>query len=80
MQLTVYYNRDDEWLIEKLKAYAYAERKSVSAVVLTALQAYFETGKPLEEGKTLPSPPPSSPAPAAGTESKPRKRGKKKGA
>jgi hypothetical protein len=46
MQLTVYYNKDDEWLIEKLKAYAYAERKSVSAVVLSALQAYFEEGEP----------------------------------
>jgi len=46
MQLTVYYAKDDEWLIEKLKAYAYAERKSVSAVVLTALQAYFEEGEP----------------------------------
>lgn len=50
MQLTVYYNKDDEWLIEKLKAHAYAERKSVSAVVLTALQAYFEEGEPPLKG------------------------------
>ena len=41
MQITIYYRKDDEWLIELLKTRAYAERKSVSQMVLTALEWYF---------------------------------------
>ncbi len=41
VQITIYYRKDDEWLIELLKTRAYAERKSVSQMVLTALEWYF---------------------------------------
>jgi hypothetical protein len=37
MQLTIYYNDDDKWLIEKVKTKAHAERKSTSAVILSIL-------------------------------------------
>jgi hypothetical protein len=52
MQLTIYYGKDDEWLINKLQAKAYAERKSVSAIIMTVLQEYF--GELPEERKAQP--------------------------
>ena len=52
MQITIYYRKDDEWLIELLKTRAYAERKSVSQLVLTALEWYFSQVEPqAKEGK-----------------------------
>ncbi len=52
MQLTIYYADDDEWLIKKIRDKAYADRKSVSQVIMTVLQEYF--GEPPEEAKTQP--------------------------
>ncbi len=46
MQITIYYRKDDEWLVELLKTQAYAERKSVSQLVLTALEWYFSQVEP----------------------------------
>ncbi len=46
MQLTIYYNEDDEWLIEKIKTKAHAERKSTSAVILSIVAEHLgETRK-----------------------------------
>lgn len=50
VQITIYYRRDDEWLIELLKTQAYAERKSVSQLVLTALEWYFSQVEPQAQG------------------------------
>jgi hypothetical protein len=38
MQITIYYNREDEWLIEKLRIEAYKSRRSVSQMVLKILE------------------------------------------
>jgi hypothetical protein len=51
VQITIYYRRDDEWLIELLKTQAYAERKSVSQLVLTALEWYFSQVEPQAKGE-----------------------------
>jgi len=42
MQLTIYYKEDDQWLVEKIEAKAYGDRKSVSQVILTILDVYFK--------------------------------------
>ena len=49
MQLSIYYNREDEGLIEKIKAEATVERKSQSAVMLSILDEYFERRRKLGE-------------------------------
>ncbi len=41
MQITIYYREEDRWLIQKLEQAAYAQRKSVSQVIMTALEQYF---------------------------------------
>jgi hypothetical protein len=41
MQLTLYYNEDDKWLIKKIKDKAYAERRSPSAIVLDIVAEHF---------------------------------------
>ena len=42
MQLTIYYKEDDKWLVDKIEAKAYGDRKSVSQVILTILDVYFK--------------------------------------
>ena len=42
MQLTIYYKDDDKWLVDKIEAKAYGDRKSVSQVILTILDVYFK--------------------------------------
>ncbi|MFP3953527.1 MAG: hypothetical protein ACLFVS_05325 [Candidatus Acetothermia bacterium] len=42
MQTTIYYRKDDKYLIEKLEEKAKRERKSKSACLLTILEEHFE--------------------------------------
>ena len=49
MQMTIYYTKDDQYLIDKIDERAYRERKSRSAVILTILERYFEGQKKLGE-------------------------------
>lgn len=49
MQMTIYYTKDDHYLIDKVDELAYRERKSRSAVILTILERYFEGQKRLGE-------------------------------
>ena len=49
MQMTIYYTKADEYLIDKIDEMAYRERKSRSAVILTVLERYFEGEKRLGE-------------------------------
>ena len=45
MQMTIYYNDEDRYLVDKVDELANRERKSRSAVILTILEAYFEREK-----------------------------------
>jgi hypothetical protein len=49
MQLTIYYTKDDEYLLEQIEAKADAERRSKSAVILSIVEEYFEREKKLGE-------------------------------
>lgn len=49
MQMTIYYTKADQYLIDKIDEMAYRERKSRSAVILTVLERYFEGEKRLGE-------------------------------
>lgn len=49
MQMTIYYTKDDQYLIEKVDELAHKERKSRSAVILSILEWYFEGNKKLGE-------------------------------
>jgi hypothetical protein len=49
MQMTIYYTKEDQYLIDKIDEMAYRERKSRSAVILTILERYFEGQKKLGE-------------------------------
>lgn len=49
MQMTIYYTKADEYLIDKIDETAYRERKSRSAVILSVLERYFEGEKRLGE-------------------------------
>ena len=49
MQMTIYYTKADEYLIDRIDEMAYRERKSRSAVILTVLERYFEGEKRLGE-------------------------------
>ncbi len=49
MQMTIYYTKDDQYLIDKVDELAYRERKSRSAVILSILERYFEGQKRLGE-------------------------------
>ncbi len=49
MVLTIYYRKDDEWLLSKLEGMGARERKSKSAVILSVLEHYFERGKKIGE-------------------------------
>jgi hypothetical protein len=49
MQTTIYYNKEDAYLISKVDAKSRCERKSRSAVILSILEDYFEKDKRLGE-------------------------------
>jgi hypothetical protein len=49
MVLTIYYRREDEWLLNKVDEVGLRERKSRSAVILSILEQYFERGKRIGE-------------------------------
>ena len=49
MQMTIYYTKADQYLIDKVDEKAYRDRKSRSAVILTILEQYFEGEKRLGE-------------------------------
>lgn len=49
MQITIYYQEKDEYLIEKVEQKAERERRSKSSVILSILESYFEAEKRLGE-------------------------------
>ncbi len=49
MQVTLYYNDEDQYLLELVDSRAERERKSRSAVIMSILEEYFERGKRLGE-------------------------------
>ena len=49
MQTTIYYNREDAYLIDQLDMKGRHERKSRSAVILSILEEYFESDKRIGE-------------------------------
>ena len=49
MQMTIYYTKGDQYLIDKVDEKAYRDRKSRSAVILTVLEQYFLGQKKLGE-------------------------------
>jgi len=42
MMISIYYRKDDEWLLEKVDEICARERRSRSAVILSLLEEYFE--------------------------------------
>jgi hypothetical protein len=49
VQVTLYYNEEDQYLLELVDALAERERKSRSAVIMSILEGHFERGKRLGE-------------------------------
>lgn len=49
MQITIYYTKDDLYLIKQIEAKAERERRSKSAVVLSVIEEYFERKKKIGE-------------------------------
>ncbi|MFP4136453.1 MAG: hypothetical protein ACLFN7_05430 [Candidatus Acetothermia bacterium] len=49
MQTTIYYRKEDEFLIDKVEEKANRERKSKSAVILSILEEYFEAERRIGE-------------------------------
>jgi len=49
VQLSIYYTREDEYLIKKIKAEAKTQRKSNSAVILSILEKHFERERKMGE-------------------------------
>ncbi|MCX7750496.1 MAG: hypothetical protein N2320_02910 [Candidatus Bipolaricaulota bacterium] len=49
MQVTLYYNEEDRYLLELVDCLAERERKSRSAVIMSILEEHFERGKRLGE-------------------------------
>jgi len=49
MQMTIYYTDEDQYLIDKVEEEAESQRKSKSAVILTALERYLEQNRRLGE-------------------------------
>jgi len=49
MILTIYYRKEDEWLLKKIDEICVRERKSKSAVILSILEQCFEQGKKIGE-------------------------------
>lgn len=49
MQLTIYYTKEDLYLIKKIDAKAERERRSKSSVILSIIEEYFERNKRVGE-------------------------------
>ncbi len=49
MQVTLYYNEEDKYLLELVDKLALQQRKSRSAVIMSILEEYFERDKRLGE-------------------------------
>jgi len=49
VQVTLYYNEEDRYLLELVDQVAERERKSRSAVIMSILEEHFERGKRLGE-------------------------------
>jgi hypothetical protein len=49
MQLTIYYTKDDQYLLDQVDEKADAERRSKSAVILSIIEEYFEADKKVGE-------------------------------
>ncbi len=49
VQMTIYYTKEDQYILDKIDEKAYRERKSRSAVILTILEQYFERERKLGE-------------------------------
>ena len=49
MQISIYYIKEDEYLIKKVEAEAKAQRKSTSAAVLSILEKHFERERKMGE-------------------------------
>lgn len=49
MQTSIYYIKEDNWLLEKVQEKAQTERRSRSAVILAILEEYFSRGRKIGE-------------------------------
>jgi hypothetical protein len=49
MQLTIYYTKEDLYLIKKIDAKAERERRSKSSVILSIIEEYFQRNKRVGE-------------------------------
>jgi len=49
MMISIYYRKDDEWLLEKVDEICARERRSRSAVILSLLEEYFERDRKIGE-------------------------------
>ncbi len=49
MMISIYYRKDDEWLLEKVDEIRARERRSRSAVILSLLEEYFERDRKIGE-------------------------------
>ncbi|MEF8837655.1 MAG: hypothetical protein V5A87_07350 [Candidatus Bipolaricaulota bacterium] len=49
MQITIYYQDRDEYLMDKVEQKAERERKSKSSVILSIIESYFEAEKRIGE-------------------------------
>lgn len=49
MQVTIYYHRDDQYILDQVDELAHRERKSRSSAILSILERYFEGEKRLGE-------------------------------
>lgn len=49
MMISIYYRKDDEWLLEKVSEICARETRSRSAVILSLLEEYFERDRKIGE-------------------------------
>ncbi len=49
MQISIYYQKDDQYLLDRVEALAKRERRSKSSAMLSILEEYFEAGKRIGE-------------------------------
>ena len=49
MQISIYYQKEDQYLLDKVEELAKRERRSKSATMLSILEKYFEAGKRVGE-------------------------------
>ena len=49
MQISIYYQKDDQYLLDKVEKLAKRERRSKSASLLSILEEYFEAGRKIGE-------------------------------